>query len=156
MVFPLISCSTHCYIVFCCVILQDLKNSGSGLCRLADLFDAPLFDHVAETSNKLSQDIVICISSIYCKFAKPPPPVIDSSFSPTSSLSSSKAYLPKNHYDNWSPQCIEEAAVYPFLPEGLKENNPVDAETIDILHMYLDDDSFNYAAKMLQNFRCAL
>ncbi|KAK9129128.1 hypothetical protein Sjap_009615 [Stephania japonica] len=130
---------------------RDLKNAGSGLNRIANLLDAHTIERVVETPNNLSQDIVICMSSIYCKFSKPSPPLIDSSFSPMSSFSSS--VLPENHSDNWSPQCVVEAAVHPFLPEGLKKKSPVDAETIDILEICLDDDSFNYAAKMLQKFR---
>ncbi|XP_038715135.1 uncharacterized protein LOC120008852 [Tripterygium wilfordii] len=75
--------------------------------------------------DRLSEEIVRCISSIYCKLANPLQSHADMLASPTFSLSSSI--------------------------EGLK-SGPYGA-MIEILKIYSDEDSFNFAATMLQNFR---
>lgn len=116
-----------------------------------------LADHLGETSNdstlntpdRLSEDIVRCISSIYCKLANPQTHTCPS-VSPASSLSSSSIFSSKNPCDSWSPHCNEDATIH---HEGLKENSGPYATMIEVLKICLDDDSFNYAAMMLQNFR---
>lgn len=116
-----------------------------------------LADHLGETHNdstlntpdRLSEDIVRCISSIYCKLANPQTHTC-SSASPASSLSSSSIFSSKNPCDSWSPHCNEDATMH---HQGLKENSGPYATMIEVLKICLDDDSFNYAAMMLQNFR---
>lgn len=104
-----------------------------------------LGDHLGTpcTDDKLSEDIVRCISSIYCKLGDPHQGPSDSS---ASSLSSSST---RNLSDTWSPYCSEETSKY----DGFKDERGPYADMIEVLKIGLDDDTFNYAEKMLKHFR---
>ncbi|KAA8528850.1 hypothetical protein F0562_036205 [Nyssa sinensis] len=128
------------------------KNAGSSHRSLADHLGASRIDSALNTPNRLSEDIVRCISSIYCKLAKPTLTHPGFSVSSTSSLSSSSTFSPRNLSDGWRSHCNEEATGHCQL-QGLKEESGPYAAMIEVLMICLDDDSFNYAARMLQNFR---
>ncbi|PQQ19183.1 hypothetical protein Pyn_23719 [Prunus yedoensis var. nudiflora] len=115
---------------------------------LADHLGGTCNDSTLNTPDRLSEDIVRCISSIYCKLANPQTHTCPS-VSPASSLSSS-IFSSKNPCDSWSPHCNEDATMH---HQGLKENSGPYATMIEVLKICLNDDSFNYAAMMLQNFR---
>lgn len=132
--------------------LQDNKFGGSAHCSLADHLGASRIDNNLNTPDRLSEDIVRCISSIYCKLANTPNSHAGLSNSPTSSLSSSSLFSSKNPCDSWSPHCSEHVSVH---YQGLKEEKGQHATMVEVLKIYLDDDSFSYAAEMLQNFRWA-
>ncbi|XP_010270620.1 PREDICTED: uncharacterized protein LOC104606899 isoform X2 [Nelumbo nucifera] len=129
---------------------MDGKNDDSGFRSLADYLGASLIDDIPETPDRLSEEIVRCISAIYCKLANPPLPQIGLSASPTSSLSSSSTFSP---HDHWSSGYSEET---PENPSQLKvekdKNEPYDA-MLEVLKICVDDERFNYAAAMLQRFR---
>ncbi|XP_031270184.1 uncharacterized protein LOC116128586 isoform X2 [Pistacia vera] len=127
---------------------RDEKRKGSGHLSLADHLCASRLENYINTPERLSEDIVRCISSIYCKLASAPHSNAGLSASPTSSLSSSSIFSSKNPCDSWSPSYHEDASVH----KGLKEERGPHA-AIEVLKIYLDEDSFNYAAEMLQNFR---
>ena len=132
--------------------LQDNKFGGSAHRSLADHLGASRIDNNLNTPDRLSEDIVRCISSIYCKLANTPNSHAGLSNSPTSSLSSSSLVSSKNPCDSWSPHCSEDVSVdY----QGLKEEKGQHATMVEVLKIYLDDDSFSYAVEMLQNFRWA-
>lgn len=131
--------------------LQDRKINSRHR-SLADHLGETCNDSTLNTPDRLSEDIVRCISSIYCKLANPQTHTCPSA-SPASSLSSSSIFSSKNPCDSWSPHCNEDATMH---HQGLKENSGPYATMIEVLKICLDDDSFNYAAMMLQNFRlCA-
>ncbi|GLU00144.1 hypothetical protein SLE2022_175360 [Rubroshorea leprosula] len=130
--------------------IRDQKNPYSRHQSLADHLGASLIDNKFYTPDKLSEDIVRCISSIYCKFASVPRANAGLPASPISSLSSSSIFSSKNPCDSWSPLCNEEEAAN---NHGLKEESGLHAAAIEVLKICLDDDSFNFAAVMLQNFR---
>jgi len=117
---------------------QIPKSSSrrSGHRSLGDHLGTPCTDFALP--DRLSEDMVKCISSIYCKLGDPNQRPSDSSDSSVSSASSS-AISTKNLSDKWSPRCKEEKGPY--------------GEMIQVLQIGLDDDSFNYAAKMLKHFR---
>uniref|UniRef100_A0A5B6ZLW2 DUF547 domain-containing protein n=1 Tax=Davidia involucrata TaxID=16924 RepID=A0A5B6ZLW2_DAVIN len=131
---------------------RDQKNAASRHRSLADHFGASYIDNALNTPDRLSEDIVKCISSIYCKLANPTLTHPGFSISSTSSLSSSSTFSPRNLSDSWSPHCNEESTGHCQL-QGLKEENGPYPAMIEVLKICLDDDSFNYAARMLQNFR---
>lgn len=133
-----------------CEHLQDQKIAKSSHRSLADHLGASLIDNALNAPDKLSEDIVRCISSIYCKLANPPQTHAALSTSPTSSLSSSSMFSSKNPCDSWSPHCSEDTTVN---LQGSKEDNRPYAALIEVLKIRLEDDNFNYAAIMLQNFR---
>uniref|UniRef100_A0A2N9F3F2 DUF547 domain-containing protein n=1 Tax=Fagus sylvatica TaxID=28930 RepID=A0A2N9F3F2_FAGSY len=130
---------------------RDRKNTDSGHRSLADHLSASGIDNTL-TPDRLSEDIVRCISSIYCKLANHPHTHSGLSASPTTSFSSSSLFSSKNPCDSWSPRCNEDTAVCPQL-RGLKDDSGPYAAMIEVLQICLDDESFNFAAKMLQDFR---
>lgn len=107
-------------------------------------------DYAPNCPAKLSEEIVRCICCIYSKFASPAVPHKGFSISSTSSMSSSSTFSPRNISDSWSPQFSEETKGY-F--EGLRDDSSAYGATIEVLKICLDDDSFKYAATMLQKFR---
>lgn len=148
--YPFIKACKFKYKFIYCNHVQEKKNSYSRHQSLADHLGDSLIDNKFNTPDKLSEDIVRCISSIYCKFANVPHANTGLSASPISSLSSSSIFSSKNPCDSWSPLCNEEEAAN---NHGLKEESGLHAAAIEVLKICLDDDSFNFAAVMLQNFR---
>lgn len=133
--------------------LQDRKNASSGHRSLADHLSPSCLDSNLITPNRLSEDIVRCISSIYCKLANPTS--MQSGFSassPTSSLSSSSIFSSHNPRDSWSPCRNEDSSIGREL-HTLREENGPHSDTVEVLRICLDDDSFKFAAAMLQKFR---
>lgn len=110
-------------------------------------------DDVLSYPDRLSEEIVRCISCIYCKFANPEIlPQKGSSVSSTSSSSSSSTFSPRNLSGSWSSHHNEESTEqYDF--EVCKDENRPYSTMIEILKICLDDDSFNYATTMLHKFR---
>ncbi|XP_058073313.1 uncharacterized protein LOC131222306 [Magnolia sinica] len=129
------------------------QNAGLRPRSLADHLGASLADLLPLTPDRLSEEIVRCMSAIYCKLVDPPLTQIGGlSASPTSSLSSSSIFSPQD--DNCSSQCNnDEITVDTFDLEGLKEKHGPYWGMVEVSKISLDDDRFNYAAKMLQNFR---
>ncbi|XP_069153598.1 uncharacterized protein [Solanum lycopersicum] len=122
--------------------LAGEKLTDSAHRSLADHLTASRMDDLLSYPDRLSEEIVKCISCIYCKFANPnilAPKGL--SVSSTSSLSSSSTFSPRNLSGSWSSHHNEESTEqYEF-------------EVIEILKICLDDDSFNYATIMLHKFR---
>lgn len=133
--------------------LQDRKNTGSGHRSLADHLSPSCLESGLITPSRLSEDILRCISSIYCKLANPTS--IQSGFSassPSSSLSSSSLFSSHNPRDSWSPCQNEDSSISREL-HGLQEENGPYSDMVEVLRICLDDDSFKIAAAMLQKFR---
>ncbi|XP_030513425.1 uncharacterized protein LOC115727353 isoform X1 [Rhodamnia argentea] len=131
------------------ISVRDHKNADFGHRSLADHLGAK--DISLKTPERLSEDIVRCISSIYCKLADPTHIQIGSSASPTSSLSSSSIFSSHNHRDSWSPSRNEEISVHQL--RGLREESGRYGDMVEVLKICLDDNSFKFAATMLQKFR---
>ncbi|CAH1435216.1 unnamed protein product [Lactuca virosa] len=120
-------------------ILKSSSRRKSGHRSLGDHLGTPCTDFVLP--DRLSEDMVKCISSIYCKLGVGDPNQFHQgpSDSSDSSLSSSSTISTKNLSDTWSPYCNQERGPY--------------GDMIQVLKIGLDDDTFNYAAKMLIHFR---
>ncbi|KAK2988161.1 hypothetical protein RJ640_020643, partial [Escallonia rubra] len=132
--------------------MQETKTANPGHRSLADHLGTSDIDNALNRPDRLSENIVRCIASIYCRLANPTPSQAGFSVSSTSSLSSSSTFSPKNISDGWSPHSNEEATAH-CQYQGLKEERGPYATMIEVLKICLDDDSFNYAARMLQIFR---
>lgn len=133
-------------------IMQDMKKANIGHRSLADHFGASCLDNAIMTPDRLSEGLVKCISAIYCKLANPSSTHTGFSASSTSSLSSSNTFSPRNLSGSWSPHFTGEATgIVPL--QGFKEDTRQRATMIEVSKISLDDDSFNYAAIMLQKFR---
>ncbi|KAK3018191.1 hypothetical protein RJ639_002884, partial [Escallonia herrerae] len=131
---------------------KETKTANPGHRSLADHLGTSDIDNDLNRPDRLSENIVRCIASIYCRLANPTLSQAGFSVSSTSSLSSSSTFSPKNLSDGWSPHCNEEATAH-CQYQGLKEGRGPYATMIEVLKICLDDDSFNYAARMLQIFR---
>lgn len=129
--------------------LQNLQNSISGHRSLADHFGSSIADHVAEISpHWLSEEIIRCISAVYCKFSNPATKREDSEISlssstPSVSFSSS----------SFSPPEPGDCSSSPSGFESPKQKNLLYTNTIVVPHIRIDAQRFGYASKMLQNFR---
>lgn len=131
---------------------REKKQANSGHRSLADHLGASYMDDILHYPDKLSGEIVICISSIYCKFSNHALPPEGLSLSSTSSLSSSSTFSPRDVSSSWSPQFSEDAKCNSDL-DGLKDENTAYASAVEVSNLNLDDDSFKYVANMLQRFR---
>ncbi|CAH2067614.1 unnamed protein product [Thlaspi arvense] len=107
--------------------------------------------------NKLSEDIMRCISSVYCTLSRSSTTRRNSacfSASPLSSVSNSSTIFSSksNHDDKWSLHCASEDHL---MNHSQDQGSvlPCGAVVVEALRVYLDDGSFGYAARLLQNFR---
>ncbi|KAK6939144.1 protein of unknown function DUF547, partial [Dillenia turbinata] len=92
---------------------------------------------------KLSEDMISCMSSIYCQLAEPPLAHGGHLASPMSSLSSSSTFSTQKHNDSWSPQSSEETTVHCRLLAFNEENGPYNA----MLEAFLVYGTHNNQAK---------
>lgn len=130
--------------------LQERKATRYSHRSLGDHLGTPCTDNAPlDGPDRLSEDIIRCISSIYCKLG-------DQNQSQTrlsgSSSSSSGTSYTKNISDTWSPYCNEDAT-WDNKQDSLKAERGPYAEMIEVLKINVDDDGFNYAAQKLKKFR---
>ncbi|KAK9067120.1 hypothetical protein SSX86_014445 [Deinandra increscens subsp. villosa] len=138
---------------------QNSQNNSSNVISLAEHLGTRICDHVPETPNKLSEDIIKCMSAIYCKLADPP--LINHGISsPTSSLSSISAFSPKDQSDLlWSPGFRRDSSSFdvrldnPFHVQGLKEFSGPYSTMVEIQCIYRDGKQLGDTEHMLQDFR---
>ncbi|XP_068647730.1 uncharacterized protein [Aristolochia californica] len=129
------------------------RKSEPGLRSLADLLGASL-DHVNETPNRLSEEILRCVSAIYCKLANAAPPnQLILSASPSPSVSSSSTFSPQYPNDIWSPRFDNEALLNTCDLEELKVSCGPYSGMVEVPQIRVDDERFHYAASMLHSFK---
>ncbi|XP_055806513.1 uncharacterized protein LOC129875105 [Solanum dulcamara] len=133
------------------------QNSSSNLISLAEHPGNRISDHVPETPNKLSENMVRCMCTIYCKLADPPLAKLCLS-SPTSSLSSMSAFSTKDQCDIWSPGLRKDSSFdvrydNPFHVEGLKEFRGPYSTMVEVQGLYKDSHKLGDIEPLLQNFR---
>ncbi|XP_010429318.1 PREDICTED: uncharacterized protein LOC104713812 [Camelina sativa] len=92
--------------VFAChsqpLSIHEYIQNGSNAASLAEHMGTRISDHIFMTPNKLSEEMIKCVSAIYSKLADPPS--INHGFSsPSSSPSSTSEFSPQDQYDMWSP-----------------------------------------------------
>ncbi|KAJ9135561.1 hypothetical protein P3X46_032731 [Hevea brasiliensis] len=86
-------------------MLEHAQNNDSNATSRADYFGTNIQDYVFETPNLLSEEMIKCISSIYCDLADPPLIGRDYPSSPVS-FSSSQIELPaQGRGEMWSSHC---------------------------------------------------
>lgn len=133
------------------------QNTSSNIISLAEHLGTRISDHVPETPNKLSEDMIRCISDIYCKLANPPLSSHGLS-SPASSSSSMSAFSPKDYSGMWSPglrkySSLDERLDNPFHVQGLKEFSGPYSTMVEVQYIYRNDKKLAEVEHMLQNFR---
>ncbi|XP_038970264.1 uncharacterized protein LOC103720790 isoform X2 [Phoenix dactylifera] len=138
--------------------LEEEQNATSGVISLAEYLGTNIADHVPETPNKLSEDMVRCMSAIYCKLADPPLVHHGLPSSPTSSFSSMSALSPQYLGEMWSPgyqreSTLDARLINPFRVEGLKEfSGPYNA-MVEVPLICRDRRRLKDIEDLLQNYK---
>ncbi|KAL8471967.1 hypothetical protein ACS0TY_029271 [Phlomoides rotata] len=138
-------------------MMEYAQNSTSHIISLAEHLGTRISDHVPETPNKLSEDMVKCMCNIYCKLADPPLANHGIS-SPASSASSISVYSPKDQRDMWSPGFRNDSSFdvrldNPFHVEGLKDFSGPYSSMVEVNCIYRDNQKLGDIEHSLQNFR---
>ncbi|KAM3258438.1 hypothetical protein ACQJBY_050288 [Aegilops geniculata] len=120
---------------------------------LVNFLNASISDYVPKISCKLSEDILGCIASVYCKLASTPSQDAESVTSPSHSVSSSSTFSPRRRNDSWSPRYTFDATTSPRQYPHQKENGEQNIGMIIVPRIHIDAGKFEYASKMLETIR---
>ncbi|KAL3526707.1 hypothetical protein ACH5RR_011363 [Cinchona calisaya] len=131
-------------------MMEYSQNASSSVISLAEHLGTRISDLVSETPNKISEDMIKCMSAIYCKLANPPLTNHGLS-SPTSSLSSISAFSPKDQCGMYSSFDVQ--LDNPFHIEGLKEFSGPYSTMVEVQCIYRDGEKLGDVEHLLQNFR---
>lgn len=129
-------------------------DASTKIISLAEHLGTRISDHIPETANRLSEDMVKFISAIYCKLADPPLKNAGLS-SPSSSTS---AFSIGDQVDMWSPgfrnnSSFDERLDNPFHVEGLKEFSGPYSTMVEVSWIYTENQKLSDTEQLLQNFR---
>ncbi|XP_015871307.3 uncharacterized protein LOC107408428 [Ziziphus jujuba] len=138
-------------------MMEYAQNSSSNLISLAEHLGTCISDHIPETPNRISEDMIKCMSNIYCKLSDPPL-TNNGLSSPNSSLSSMSAFSPMEQSDMWSPGFRNNSSFdvrldNPFHVEGLKEFSGPYSTMVEVPWIYRDSQKLGDIEDLLQNFR---
>ncbi|XVF59544.1 hypothetical protein PTKIN_Ptkin07bG0284700 [Pterospermum kingtungense] len=137
--------------------MMEYAQNDANIISLAEHLGTRISDHVPETPNKLSEDMIKCMSAIYCKLADPP--LIQNGFSsPNSSMSSASAFSPQDQHDMWSPGFRNNSSFdvrldNPFHVEGLKEFSGPYSTMVEVPWIFRDSQKLGDVEHLLQNFK---
>ncbi|XP_050206898.1 uncharacterized protein LOC126656380 isoform X2 [Mercurialis annua] len=137
--------------------MMEYAQNASNIISLAEHLGTRISDHVPESPNKLSEDMIKCMSAIFCKLSDPPL-THNGLSSPNSSLSSISAYSPQDQSELWSPGFRNNSSFdvrldNPFLVEGLKEFSGPYSTMVEVPWIYRDSQKLGDVEHLLQNFR---
>ncbi|GMI86428.1 hypothetical protein like AT5G66600 [Hibiscus trionum] len=138
------------------VSMMEYAQNASNIISLAEHLGTRISDHVPETPNKLSEDMIKCMAAIYCKLAEPP--IQNGLSSPNSSMSSASALSPPEQHDMWSPGFRNNSSFdvrldNPFQVEGLKEFSGPYSTMVEVPWIFRDSQKLVDVEHLLQNFR---
>ncbi|KAM4098891.1 hypothetical protein ACJW30_07G113700 [Castanea mollissima] len=107
------------------LMLEQAQTTTSSV-SLAEHLGTCISNHMPETPNWLSEEMIKCISAIYCELADPPLINHDYPSSPIALSSSLNEYSSLGQSDKWSSQCKNFSSFNsnfdnPFHIEGSKE-----------------------------------
>ncbi|XP_008342996.3 uncharacterized protein [Malus domestica] len=138
-------------------MMEYAQNTSSNLISLAEHLGTRIADHIPETPNRLSEDMIKCMSTIYCKLSET---LLSHNglSSPNSSLSSTSAFSPRDQSDMWSPRCRNNSSFdvrldNPFHIEGLKEFSGPYSTMVEVPWIYRDSKKLGDIEHLLQHFR---
>lgn len=137
--------------------MQQYVENASTVISLAEHLGTRISDHVSETPNKLSEDMIKCMATIYSKLSSPPP-THNGLASPLSSLSSMSTFSPKDQCGVWSPGLRNDSSFdtrldNPFHIEGLKEFSGPYSMMVEVQCIYRDNQKLGDIEQHLQYFR---
>ncbi|XP_065624932.1 uncharacterized protein LOC112008275 [Quercus suber] len=106
-------------------MLEQAQTTTSSV-SLAEHLGTCISNHIPDTPNWLSEEMIKCISAIYCELADPPLINHDYPSSPIALSSSLNEYSSQGQSDKWSSQCKNFSSFNsnfdnPFHVEGSKE-----------------------------------
>lgn len=139
-------------------MMEYIESSSSNIISLAEHLGTRISDHVPVDPNKLSEDMVKCISAIYCKLADPPM-IHPGLSSPSSSLSTTSGFSIGDQGDMWSPRfknnnfSFDVSLDNPFHVEGLKEFSGPYNTMVEISWIYKENQKSGDTKKLLQNYK---
>ncbi|XP_076928593.1 uncharacterized protein LOC143592591 [Bidens hawaiensis] len=139
--------------------MMEHAHMSSNITSLAEHLGTKITDHIPMTPNKVSEEMVKCISVIYCKLADPTLSNHGLS-SPTSSSSSMNTFSPK-HLPNmmWGPGFRRDSSSFdvqldnPFYVQGLKEFSGPYNTMVEVQCLYKDNQRVSEVENMLHDFR---
>lgn len=111
--------------------VEEGKCMDSGIVSLADILGTRIADHVPQTPNKISEDMIKCIAAIYIRLRDDT--AVQRTFypSPCSSFSSVSGISSKFTGDIWSPRCRKESFI-----EAWQEHSFGSGESRDLGQQY--------------------
>uniref|UniRef100_A0A0D9WV34 DUF547 domain-containing protein n=1 Tax=Leersia perrieri TaxID=77586 RepID=A0A0D9WV34_9ORYZ len=141
--------------------LEEGEAAPSGVVSLADYLGTNVADHIPETPNNLSEEMVRCMAGVFCKLADPPLVHHRASSSPTSSFSSTSVVSPQYLGDMWSPNCRKEATldsrlINPFHVEGEKEFSGPYNTMVEVPSISRDRRRLKEVEDLLQTYKLIL
>ncbi|CAM0876451.1 unnamed protein product [Alopecurus aequalis] len=141
--------------------LEEGDAAAAGVISLAEYLGTNVADHIPETPNNLSEEMVRCMAGVYCKLADPPLVHHGSSSSPTSSFSSSSAISPQYVGDMWSPNykretTLDSRLINPFHVEGLKEFSGPYNTMVEVPAICHDNRRLKEVEDLLQTYKLIL
>uniref|UniRef100_A0ACD5XCJ0 Uncharacterized protein n=1 Tax=Avena sativa TaxID=4498 RepID=A0ACD5XCJ0_AVESA len=141
--------------------LEEGDATAAGVISLAEYLGTNVADHIPETPNNLSEEMVRCMAGVYCKLADPPLVHHGSSSSPTSSFSSTSAISPQYVGDMWSPNykretTLDSRLINPFHVEGLKEFSGPYNTMVEVPAICRDNRRLKEVEDLLQTFKLIL
>ncbi|KAF1872252.1 hypothetical protein Lal_00028158 [Lupinus albus] len=132
-------------------------DGSSNIISLAEHLGMHISDHIPARANRLSEDMIKCMSAIYCRLAEPPTTYHGLS-SPSSSLSSMSAFSIGERGDMWSPGFTSNSSFdarldNPFHVEGLKEFSGPYSTMVEVSWISRDTQKLGDTEQLLQKFR---
>ncbi|KAL6347930.1 hypothetical protein AAG906_037659 [Vitis piasezkii] len=139
-------------------MLERADNAPSNAISLAEHLGTNICDHDPMTPNRLSEEMIKCISAIYCRLADPPLSNNDYPSSPISSPLSMNEFSPRGQCDMWSPQCRKNSSFNsvldnPFHIEESKEFSGPYCTMVEVKWICRDSQKLRDIEPMLQKFR---
>lgn len=144
----------------------ELSRCSSGRSSLANFLSASIAEYVPKISCKLSEDILRCVSAVYCKLASRPPSQEEEEarsetppFTPSLSVSSASSSfsLKKHPVRGWSPRCYYNAdATATATPDAYPSSGGSSGRYSGVMvfpGIHVDEEKFEYACKMLDTIR---
>ncbi|KAK9749925.1 hypothetical protein RND81_02G159900 [Saponaria officinalis] len=136
--------------------LSMAEYAASNVISLAEHLGTRISDHVPETPNRISEDMVKCMAAIFYKLGETPS--ANGLSSPNSSSSSMGAFSPHYQCDAWSPGFGKDSSFdarldNPFNVEGLKEFSGPYSTMVEVSCLYRESQKLGGVEFMLQNFR---
>ncbi|XP_062212532.1 uncharacterized protein LOC133913403 isoform X2 [Phragmites australis] len=141
--------------------LEEGESGASGMISLAEYLGTNVADHIPESPNNLSEEMVRCMAGVYCKLADPPLVHHGSLSSPTSSFSSTSAISPQYVGDMWSPNykretTLDSRLINPFHVEGLKEFSGPYNTMVEVPLISRDSRRLKEVENLLQTYKLIL